>query len=259
MKAKRNTKLVKTIKKVMNANSETKLRIVALAPELISPGITSYTQWKQVIPQLPQAVRIPFGGSVPTAADNNTRIGNSVTPTSCKLIINTSLSNIYQAASVIVTIYVFKVKGVSNYSQITNLISTQEPGAFLDNGDGTLSNFVGGVFDRFKPVNSTGFTVLHKKSFHLSKGYGLLEDPSGSPTGWTPQGGAHQGVNVSTFNIPLPHSLKYYEDGPLTDNNPNNCAVFWAAGFTNASQFDVTYIQGPVCMSSQTTMYFKDA
>lgn len=265
MATKKKTTLVKTIKRVMYSESETKNRITRYGSVDIGPAILSASDWQQVIPPVPQATRAGFGGGI-ELADNNTRIGNVIKPTSCKLTIFTSLNNVEFTVSVLCTIYVFKVKGVTNYNQAvsTLLRAQQQPDQFLDRGDGEYKSFEGEaqIWDHVLPVNPTSFTLLHKKTFHLSKGAGLNENSATvvpGAFGSQPQGGANQGYKEHTFNIALPATLRYAEEGIGADNNPNNCAIFWAIGYTNISQETVEYAGNPVVVSSLSNMYFKDS
>lgn len=260
--------LVKTIKKVINSEAETKNRIFRYGSVDIGPGILTASDWQNVIPPIPQVGQPVVGGGV-VAANNNTRIGNAIKPSSCRLTVMASLNNEIFTVNVLCTIYVFKVKGVTNYNQAvsTLLREQQQADQFLDTGDGSYKAYAGEgqIWDHLLPVNPTSFTLLHKRTFQLSKGAGINE---GSPVIGTlanvsPQGGANQCYKECTFNIPLPATLKYAEDadftgGVLSDNNPNNCAIFWAIGYSNISQETLEYTNNPVVVSAMSNIYFKD-
>jgi len=262
--------LVKTIKKVINSESETKNRILRYGQVDIGPGILTATDWQKVIPPVPQATAALAGGGI-QLADNNTRVGNSIKPLSCRLTIMTSLNNELFTVNVLCTIYVFKVKGVSNYNQAVNTLlrEQQQADQFLDVGDGTYKAYAGEgqIWDHVLPVNPVSFTLLHKKTFQLSKGSGLNENSATVVPGAVdarPQGGANQCYKECSFKIDLPATLKYAEDntsggGILAQGNPNNCAIFWAIGYSNISQETIEYAANPIVVSAMSNMYFKDS
>jgi len=246
--------LVKTIKKVMNANTETKFVTRLYLPTAQTRDIASYNQWNKVIPET-ETVAAVFGGSTATA-NNNNRVGTSIQPRRCTLTIWSSISPQVATRSVICTIYVFKARGITNYAAISSVTtppSATSPANFLDLGTGANDAFLGNIYDHMLPNQLNNFTILHKKTFILGKGVGLVNgDSVGTDTPITNRPCAEH-----TFNIPLPHSLKYDE----SDVNPNNCAIYWAIGYANT---DMQGADGPaggqaVACSALTKLYFKDA
>jgi hypothetical protein len=144
------------------------------------------------------------------------------------------------------TVHVFvltckAVKSLDNYSAIP---ITQ----LLDIGNGTNGPFNGTSMSQTLPVNKQDFTVLHHKSFRMTKGMGLCNTSIQTSACITPSSSFRR----LRLNIKLPQKLTYADDSTVY---PVNSAPFVVIGYTSADQGGDTaptavdtYVEGRVMM-----------
>jgi len=178
------------------------------------------------------------------------RVGSHVSPTKCLIDLNIVATAANAQGSVDKMVHVFvltskSVKSLANYSAIPIT-------SLLNIGNGTPGPFNGTSMSATLPVNTEMFTVLHHKSFRMTKGQGLQNTSVPASAVITP---------ASTFrrlrlNVKLPKKLIYSDD---TVVYPTNAAPFLVIGYTSCGQDGDTapnavdtYVEG------RCLMYYKD-
>lgn len=214
--AKLSPPVVKAVKNILNAQTETKLKIA----NVISDGVTftrGITSTAEVYSCLP-----PVAVST-TSANSHTRVGDQITPTS--LVVKGRVSftdNLALSRNITVHIFCLSAHAVRNFDNYTAIPIT----SLLDNGAGSDVNFDGTVGRSMYPVNRESFTVHKYLKFPLYKGYNNTNASVSTP--------ADSSVFIGrtskefTIRIKTPKVLKY----ALAGNYPQNFAPFLCMGWT---------------------------
>jgi len=247
--AKLSAPMTRAIKNVINKEADTKF--VAEAIQLASgsgSGLNTYTGFSSAIntvneiyAALPQVVIGP---------GDHQRIGTQISPRRCYLDLNIVATAANDIGARDKTVHLFlltskSVKSLDNYSSIP--ITT-----LLNIGNGTNGPFNGAAMSQTLPVNTNEFTVLHHKSFRMTKGMGLANTSVQTSAVITPSSSFRR----VRLNVKLPKKLIYAND---STDYPTNSAPFLVIGWTSGDQGGDTapttvdtYVEGRVCM------YYKD-
>lgn len=185
---------------------------------------------------------------VQQGTDECNRIGNTISPTSCKVKLDLTMepsdNNSYDY-----TVHVFfltcpQVKAWNNFTAIP--ITTM-----LAKGDGTNVGFDGTQIHAQYPVNTTQFKIIKHRKFRLMKGFGQAISPA-----------ALDAVNSQTTSyvhleqrIPLPKKLKYEAAGNVY---PTNHAPFFCIGWTRNNADPGAVSNKFIKVLGQVQMSYKD-
>jgi len=214
--AKLSPPVVKAVKNILNAQTETKLKIadVVSAGTAFTRGITSVAE---IYPCLP-----PVNVST-SSANSHTRVGDLITPTSLTIKGRVSFTfNTQVARSITVHIFCLSAHAVKNWDNYSAIPIT----TLLDNGAGSDVQFDGTVRTSLLPVNRQTFTVHKYLKFPLVKALGNTNASISTPTDSV----ISPGYTSKEFTIRLktPKFLKY----ALSGSYPQNFAPFLCMGWT---------------------------
>lgn len=241
------------MKRLVSAPSETKYVSEALLGNGSSSVLATWTNFSTAITSVGELY-----GCLPRVTqgtDECQRVGNTISPTSCRVKLDLCVGAHNDNDSYDLTVHVFfmtcpQVKSWPNYTAIP--ITT-----LLAKGDGTNVGFDGTQLAAQYPVNTTEFKVIKHRQFRLVKGFGQVISNSGA---------AHAGNTDACITpsnqyvhlvqkIPMPKKLKYEASNSVY---PTNHAPFVCIGYTrnNADKGAVSnhFIQ----VLGQTQMTYKD-
>ena len=202
-----------------------------------STAITSVGELYYCLPRVLQGV------------DECNRVGNTISPTSCKVKLDICVSDILDNNSADYTIHVFfltcpQVKSLNNYTAIP--ITT-----LLAKGDGTNVGFDGTQIAAQYPINTAEFKVIKHRKFRLMKGFGQAISAA-----------ALDAVNSQTSQyvhivqkIPLPKKLKYEVNSSVY---PTNSAPFMCIGWTRNNADPGAVSNSFIKVLGQVQMSYKD-
>jgi len=241
--------LMKSVaERVVNRELETKFVTVSQNGENFNSRIFLSSEFRTLIPALEQA---PAG----TVPGDWQRVGNNISPISCKTHFTVSLYPRLQSVDIIVVLYCLKRKQNKNFIDLLNAVTGQPQ--LLKTGTSTETTYFSGLVNEIAlPINNDEYTLLNKKVFRLSKNVGV---PNGeSATGMSPNIPGHSSKSF-TIVTKLPQKL-CYKPGVLTASYPENDAPFWVLGYAHAdgtTNPDTAYTD--VNVSYSTQMFYKDA
>lgn len=186
--------------------------------------------------------------------DECNRVGNSISPTSCKVKLDMCIGSHNDSDSYDLTVHVFfltcpQVKAWNNYTAIP--ITT-----LLAKGDGTNVSFDGTQFVAQYPVNNAEFKVIKHRSFRLVKGFG---QPLSTPA--TNAGTTDGVISPSTQyvrivqKIPVPKKFKYENN---SSTYPTNYAPFMCIGYTRNDANTGAVSNHFIKALGQTQLSYKD-
>lgn len=233
---------------VVNRELETKLVIRRQNGVNFNSRIDSSNDFYSLIPALLVA---PAG----TQPADYQRVGNNVTPVSCKTHFTVSLYPRLQSVDIIVTLYCLRRKQNKNYLQLLTDV-TGIPQILRTGDSSETTSHLGMITDGQLPINTDEYTLLNKKVIRLAKNVGLSN--SDATTGMAP---SISGMGSKSFTIvtKLPKTLSY-KPTPTTGSYPENDAPFWCIAYAHAdgtTQGDQLFTD--VNVSYTTMMYYKDA
>jgi len=241
-------RLRKQIESVMNKNDETKYVAETIIEEQnFNSGIGSTNplvpfEMYRALPTLYQA-----GGSLGASF---TRIGKQVQPISAKVDFRFNFDHHdNNAREIRVVLYMLVCKSETVY---TNALPAQPISTlFLDDGNGNNVRFQGTYLQSKYPIDKDNWRILHKRTFSLSKGMGLLNDNTLSSSQ-----GKYREKSI-TLNVPVPKLLKYDEQVIW----PAHYAPVWAVGYYYADDTapDLDLSSGCLHVSARAHMWFKDS
>lgn len=233
---------------VVNRELETKFVAIRQNGVNFNSGIAAASEFQTLIPATQQAA----AGTIP--ADWQ-RVGNNITPISCKTQITISLYPRLQSVNVIAVLYCLKRKQNRNFTQL--LASVAGVPKFLKTGDtNETKGFEGLLTDAKLPINDDEYQLLHKKVFQLTKNVGL---PNIDATTGNAPNVAGNSSRTFTIVTKLPKTLSYLP-GVAADLYPENSAPFWVLGYAHVdgtTNPDTAYTD--LNVSYVTSMTFKDA
>jgi len=243
--AKLSPPVVKAVKNIVNAQSETKFRVgtVVTAGTAFTRGITSVAECYPCMPSVARSTG---------EANSHTRIGDQISPTS--LVIKGRVSFTYNTAvsrNITVHIFVLSAKAVRNWDNYTAI----PIGSLLATGNGDDATFNGTITNAALPVQRDTFTVHKYLKFNLTKGYGVTNPAAGNATDSVIL--AQNSSRAFSISLKPPKVLKYADNAGLY---PQNYAPFLCMGWTyndepTAGDSPSTLITMNVC---QTHLRYKD-
>jgi len=240
--------LMRTIKRVLMRNSETKYAVKRLEPTKFNAAISTYADMVQIIPDIGQGV------------GDDERVGSSIIPltTTMRGYVTFAPGNIFgiPLGSLDVKMYCLRNKKNKDPTLTTgdNLLILKQ-GVDKIPFDGTIDSTTA-------VVNTEDFDVLYSKSFKLLPNYG--DNP---PTSATPSTG------VTYVNNPLSGSATYKFVGKVNwkkhckkimystgSDSPTNLNAFWCLGFAqyNDPSNAVSNAYTPVQASWTAVTTYKD-
>jgi len=191
---------------------------------------------------------------VSQGTDDHQRIGNRLTPKSCRVKLDMVIGTWDDNSSFDLTVHVFfltcpQVRAWANYTAIP--ITTM-----LNNGDGTNVSFDGTVLHGQHPINNAEFKVIKHKTFRMVKGFGKAMSTTSASAGATDAviapSAQYWRLNQK---IPLPKALKYETAG---QEYPTNAAPFMCIGFTRNNEDPRGVSNHFIYAQGQTQMLYKD-
>jgi len=254
--------IVQAVQKVIDRSIEHKMVSETMTSNVIfNSVITDPGDWYRCIPQLAQS----------TAGTSYTRQGKNVSPTSLKVHWNFAFATSDASTrDIFVVLYVVqpKFQKASRRTDVNNQVSFYNS-AYLDNGQGTNTNFAGTWETSQYPVEKDLFTLLHKKVIRLSKasgssnGSGVVGQYDGYGRGMYAIG--HRDCITHVWSHHLPRLN--YDDGQYNSiTNPDVAAVLpqnvspvWGVGYYYADGTAADTTGGILKVSCWTEMHFKDA
>lgn len=254
--------IVQAVQKVIDRSVEHKMVSETMASNVIfNSVITNPSDWYRAIPQLAQS----------TAGTSYTRQGKNVTPTSLKVHWNFAFATSDASTrDIFVVLYVVqpKFQKASRRTDVNNQVSFYNS-AYLDNGQGTNTNFAGTWETSQYPIEKDLFTLLHKKVIRLSKasgssnGSGVVGQYDGYGRGMYAIGHRDCVTHVWSHHLPRLN----YDDGQYNSiTNPDVAAVLpqnvspvWGVGYYYADGTAADTAGGILKVSCWTEMHFKDA
>ena len=208
-----------------------------------SSGITSVNE---IVACLPQTIQ---------GLDDNNRVGDTIAPTGCKVVLDFAFKDQESQQSFDKTIHVFMmnavaVKSLDNFTAIP--ITTM-----LDLGNGTNGDFNGTKARSMHPVDKSSFRILHHKQFRLAKAFGRPNGVSGTNPSNTDSvisiGPSYRRI---TMNVRLPPKLKYDTKNSVY---PENAAPFLVIGWTTNDATGPASNVIDLQVMGQVHMWYKDA
>jgi hypothetical protein len=261
-KNKKPNTLANKVKAIINKTTESKYCTESLVNgTYFNSVITDPGDWYRCLPQLPQS----------TEATSYTREGKKVEHCTVRVHWNFKYGPTdAQTRDIFVVLYVVqpKFQKASRRTDVNNQVSFYNS-AYLDNGQGTNTNFAGTWQTSGMPVQKDLFTLLHKKIFRLSKasgrsnGTGVVGQYDGYGSGMYAIGIKD---NIShTWSHKLPNLL--YTDGQYNSVTnadvqavlPSNTSPVWAVGYYYADGTAADTAGGILQVNCWTELFFKDS
>lgn len=239
------------MKALVRAPSETKYVAETLLANGSTSNLATWTDFSTAITSVGEMY-----GCLPRVqqgTDEYQRIGNTISPTSCRVKLDICVSSISDNNSYDYTVHVFfltcpQVKAWNNYTAIP--ITTM-----LAKGDGTNVGFDGTQIHAQYPVNTTQFKVIKHRRFRLMKGFGqAISTTAGSTSADAVNSQTSQYVHLEQ-RIPLPKKLKYEAAGNVY---PTNYAPFMVIGWTRNDANSGAVSSKFIKVLGQVQMSYKD-
>ena len=241
------------MKALVRAPAETKYCSEAMLGNGSSSVLSTWTNFSTAITGVGEMY-----GCLPRVlqgVDECNRIGNTLSPSSCRVKLDMCIGSINDNDSYDLTIHVFfltcpQVKQWNNYTAIP--ITT-----LLAKGDGTNVSFDGTQFVAQYPVNTAEFKVIKHRTFRMVKGFGQALSSSGSATA----GSTTAVISPSTQyvrlvqKIPVPKKLKYENNSAVY---PTNYAPFMCIGYTRNNADTGAVSNHFIKVLGQTQLSYKD-
>ena len=247
------TKTQKTaVQRIVKGAAETKYCSEALMGNGSSSVLSTWTNFSTAITGVAEMY-----GCLPRVSqgvDECNRVGNTISPTSCKVKLDMCIGSHGDNDSYDLTIHIFfltcpQVKAWNNYTAIP--ITT-----LLAKGDGTNVSFDGTQFVAQYPVNNAEFRVIKHRQFRLVKGFGQALSTTSVTAGGTDAviSPSNQYVHI-TQKIPLPKKFKYENN---SSTYPTNYAPFMCIGYTRNDANTGAVSNHFIRVLGQTQMSYKD-
>lgn len=239
--------LAAAIEKVMNRDNETKYVAETIVEEAnFNSGIGSTN------PLVPMEMyrALPLIYSSGGTSSSMTKLGKQIQPVKCTVNFRFNFDfNDRNAREIRVVLYMLNCKNERAY--YNQLAAQPFQTNFLDDGQGSNVRFQGTYLQSKYPIDKENWSILHKRTFALSKGVGLLND---NTTGTSM--GKYREKNI-TLNVRLPKRIKYDENTAT----PAAFAPVWAVGYYYADNTapDLDLTAGCLHVTARTHMWFKDS
>lgn len=255
------TALRDKVKRIISGMTETKYVTETICSNTtFNSVIVNPSDWYRCLPQLAQSDK----------GTSYTREGKNVTPTHLKVHWDFRFAtDDANTRDIYVVLYVVqpKFQKASRRTDVNNQVSFYNA-AYLDDGRGTNTSFAGDWLTSQYPVETDLFTLLHKRTFRLSKS-------SGSPNGAGVVGqydsygrGMYSLTGRENIRHVWTHALPKlnYDDGQYNSiTNPDVAAVLpqnvspvWGCGYYYANGTAADTAGGILNVSCWTEMPFKD-
>jgi len=234
------------VKQILNRELETKFTANVVQPTGFNSTITSFTS--EAYTMVPPVVTATLPNQT------YARVGNQISPMSLKTTLFCALSAVNRSLAVRVDVYILTRKDLKYWPDISNDSGSVD--LFQAGNTVATVGYNGYMNTTALRYNLNKFTVLNHKQFILAGNVGV---PNGDTTsGNAPNVSAGACAKKIVFNIPVPKTLKYDEDGG-TYVYPNNFAPFMVIGYSKVegSAPDTTYQS--VQAQWTTALTFKDA
>lgn len=235
-------KTVNTIKTVLNRYMKPQETKFAWQSEDFTPYNGTISSTSEYVQFFPDVARVK--STVP--ADGSARLGEQISPISCRLNLNFGLTALTRNMDILVTLYVLNCKAYKNYD--SPYPNEALPATLLDASADNTTPFDGKINTSSLPVYRQNWSVIHKRTFRLKKDLGAQN------------GGTSGGTNSMTFkqfslNIPTPKSLLYSGDSI----HPSNFAPLIMVGYSHVDGSVPDVTNTDVTMAWNSSLYFKDA
>jgi len=233
--------LTKVIKKVIASEQETKYRNEdPLINALFNSAIASTNELYACVPRIERGT------------EAHMRIGNTVSPKTCKIKGTISCAFDTLTSDVVVVMYVFTSTKFKFYPDLQANFNVAN---MLDDGNGSTLSPTGSmhVMNNY-PADKQHIRLLAKKSYHLQKGYGSQNGGASSETGVA--GGS---ATFRTFDIKIkcPKTLKYDDNNGL--RYPTNFAPVVGFGYYHTDGTSPDALSRVVCINMSSQLYYDDS
>jgi len=233
--------LTTAIKKVIAKEVETKyLARDVLNETLFNSPVVSTAEVYSCIPSMQVGVL------------SSQRIGQKVTPKSCRIRGTIALTTDEETADIMAVMYVFTSKKYKNYPA---LVSNFQVTDMLDNGLSGTTNPTGFALTALYPVEKEQIRLIAKKQFHLQKGAGFQNGSAG--IGNEGVGGGSSTVRMFDIKIPCPATLLY--DDSTSPSHPTNYAPVVCIGYYHTDGTTPDILNRAVVVNMRTELYYDDA
>jgi len=244
------------VSKIVNRKFETKYVAEDLViPGSILPSLGTFQQFSSAVTGTGELYACIPRLSVGSSAKDGTRVGNSVTPTSCyvDLMLNVTTDDNSYAVDYMAHVFVLQAKSVRSLDNLSAVPILQ---LFEDGADGYIGADGTSKMSKY-PLNRTEFTVLKHVKRRLVKCWGQTNGVGGSlGTTLATQDSKNSGNVRIRIPIKLPKVLKY---DVSSQTYPVNSAPFLCIAWErNDYQGDTAQIQS-IYASARTHMRYKDA
>lgn len=238
------------VQSVVNRMSDTKFVAQSIQRPDGGSTLNNYTGFSSAINTVNEIYACIPQVAVGDRTTSFTRMGDHISPKRCLIDLNICATAYNAVGSVdkMVHVFVLTAKSVKSLDNYTAIPITQ----LLDIGNGTNGPFNGTSMSQTLPVNTQDFTVLHHKSFRMTKGMGKQNTSVQTDATITPSAAFRR----LRLNIKLPQKLTYSDDSTLY---PVNAAPFLVIGYTSCDSAGDsaptavdTYVEG------RCQMWYKD-
>lgn len=237
--------------KVVRGQAETKYVAESLLGNGVASNLATWTNFSTAITGVGEIYYcLP---RVTQGVDECMRIGNTLSPTSCKVKLDICVSDISDNNSMDYTVHVFfltcpQVKSLNNYTAIPIL-------TMLAKGDGTNVGFDGTQLAAQYPINTAEFKVIKHRKFRMMKGFG--QALSVTPPGTSADAALSVCPQYTHIEqrIPLPKKLKYEVSSSVY---PTNAAPFMVIGWTRNDANTGAVSNAFINVLGQVQMSYKD-
>lgn len=240
-KKKPSASIVRTIKKVINKSTETKVANFNTGASLLkfNSGINSVADYYQVVPSIVQGPMI------------NERIGDSIRAQSLRIkgyvkldIITTA--SVPNVSTVLVRLMVVSLKSKSNYDEV---IGSSSPLNGLIRRGGITTTFAGNLNDINAEINSELWTKHYDRKFYLSQDY--LNTAVGAAD-------IRNTVKFFNINIKCKDKVLKYDDGTSAGVLPTNFAPVLLVGYSFLNGTAPDTVNTAVGIYYDADLFFKD-
>jgi len=232
--------LTTAIKKVISRENETKyLARDVLFNTAFNSAVSSTSELYSCLP------------AMATGILSSQRVGQKVTPKSCRIRGTVALASDDDTADIVVYMYVFTCKKYKNYDAVIANFNVNE---MLDDGQSGTTSPTGQALVAMYPVEKEQIRLLSKKQFHLQKGYGLQNGGGSADNG---VGGGSSTLRNFDIKIKCPAQLLYSDQ--TTPSHATNFAPVVCFGYYHTDGTSPDVLNQAIVVNMRSELYYDDA
>jgi len=179
------------------------------------------------------------------------RIGQKVTPKSCRIRGTIALASDDDTADIVVFMYVFTAKKYKNYDALIANFNVNE---MLDTGLSGTTSPTGFALTALYPPEKEQIRLLSKKQFHLQKGYGIQNGGASADNG---VGGGSSTLRNFDVKIKCPTQLLYSDQ--LSISHATNFAPVVCFGYYHTDGTSPDILNRAIVVNMRSELYYDDA